>query len=198
MIRINIATKLFLGFLGIICLNAFFVLIFAKLSSLNNIASILKKQNEIKNIFLQVSSLHSQQERSRLIYSTIGKDESAENFKKTGSQINILLDSVFSGTRTILLLDSTVSTNKSYNPDLLFLKEKILNSISDNNTLYNQKFDAFLAAKKDNKPPVLLALEAVIDTADSNFRAGIESTHLFIDSQNMSRIREIEKRINNV
>ncbi len=198
MIKIRIATKLFLGFLGIICLNVFFVLIVSKLSSLNSIASILKKQNEIKNNFLQISSLHSQQERSRLIYSTISKDESAENFLQKGVQINTILDSVLTSIDAILLLDSAVSAHKSYNPDILRLKETIEKNISVNSAKYNEKFADFLAAKKNNNIPASQLLDTVIDTADSNFKAGIEATHSLIDSQNMSRIKEIEKRIDNV
>ena len=135
--KINIAPKLFSAFLLVICLNAFFVVVVSKFSSLNNIASILKRQNEIKNKLLQISSLHVVQSKSRLIFREIGLDESAESFRKTGSQITLMIDTVLSNIRTVVILDSIVSNNNSNDPELLALRRSFSEKVSENNKKYN-------------------------------------------------------------
>lgn len=196
--KITIATKLFLGFLVIICLNAFFVIVVSKFSSLNNIASILKSQNEIKNRLLQISSLHVTQAKSRLIFSEIGLQESAQGFKETGTRVTSMIDSVLSDIRTIIVLDSIVSDNDTIDSGLKQLRLSIDEKVAKNNKTYNEKFDEYLVVKSGQDANKIKLINAVIDTADSNFRVGLRVTHSMIDNQNQARIREIGQRIDNL
>ncbi len=196
--KMNIATKLFLGFLVIICLNAFFVLIVSKLSLLNNIASIVKKQNEVRNILLQVGTLHATQERSRLIFGTIGKGESAENFRKSGLQATEMVDSVFKNLRTIIVLDSMVSNTGLRNYDLERLISITNQEVVKNNLVYNQAFSEYVLERNTQKPAKKKYLNTLIDTANIKLRAGLLVTDSIIDYQTTTRIKEIETRIDNV
>lgn len=196
--KLNIATKLFLGFFLIICLNAFFVIIVSKFSSLNNIASILKSQNEIKNKLLQISSLHTTQSKSRLIFDEIRLAESAEKFKKTGAQITQMIDSVLTDIRTIIVLDSIVSDHDTIDPGLKELRASLDKNVAKNNTIYNEKFDELLVIKSSKNTSKIRIINGIIDTADSNFRAGLLMTYSLIDDQNKSRLKEIGQRIDNL
>lgn len=196
--KFNIATKLFLGFLVIICLNALFVIIVSKFSSLNNIASILKSQNEIKNKLLQISSLHVTQAKSRLIFSEIGLEESAESFKETGKRVTSMIDSVLAGIRTIIVLDSIVSDNDTIDPGLKELRVSLDKNVAESNKNYNERFNEFLVIKSDRDTNKINLVNAIIDTADSNFREGLRLTHSMIDNQNKARVKEIGQRIDNL
>ncbi len=196
--KMNIATKLFLGFLVIICLNAFFVLIVSKLSLLNNIASIVKKQNEVKNILLQVGTLHATQERSRLIFGTIGKGESAENFRKSGEYATTMIDSVFRNLRTVIVLDSMVANTGATNPNLEKLIGITYREVVKNNSVYNQAFSEFVVNKNSSNTAKMKFLNTIIDTANNKLKAGLLVTDSLIDHQTTTRIKEIETRIDNV
>ncbi len=196
--KINIATKLFLGFLAVIGLNTFFVLIVSKLSLLNSITSIVKRQNEVKNILLQVSSLHANQERSRLIYKTIGKSESANNFRRTGFQVAEKLRTVQKNLKKIIELDSTVSNTGELNPGLVRLTKVVDDEIVKNNSIYNQGFTEYIAFYDRSNPKKKQLLNAIIDTADTKLRNGLGVTDSLIDRHTMTRIKEIESRIDNV
>ncbi len=196
--KMNLATKLFLGFLVIICLNAFFVLIVSRLSLLTTITSIVKKQNEVKNILLQVSNLHATQERSRLIYGTIGKEESAENFKKTGSQTTQKMEFVLKNLRTIIRLDSIVANTGQVNPRLVRLYSIVNKEIVENNDQYNQGFSEFVALKKTRASSQNKFFNTIIDSADTKLKAGLGVTDSLIDDYTMTSIKEIETRVDNV
>lgn len=205
--KITIATKLFLGFLVIICLNAFFVLVVSRLSSLNIIASILKRQNKAKNTLLRLENLHAKQGRSRLIYGRIGKDEFAENFKKTGAQTIVMIDSILYNLKVILELDSIVSEKHGYDPELLALIKTVNNNIVKHNSDYNRAFSEFVTAKKakyrskSEKAKNLSKkrlLNEIIDTAGTKLKAGLLVTDSLIEYQTVTRIKEIEERIDNV
>ena len=107
--RFNIAPKLFFGFVVIIFLNVFFVVIVSKLTDLNVIATILKSQNEVKNHVLHISNLHTSQTRSQLIYEKLRKQESADNFNQTGGVVATIIDSALAGLHEICRLDSLVN-----------------------------------------------------------------------------------------
>ena len=196
--KFNIATKLFLGFLVIIALNAFFVIIVSKFSSLNNITSILKSQNEIKNKLLQISSLHVTQAKSRLIFSEIGLVESAESFKETGTLVTSMIDSVLADIRTIIVLDSIVSDKDTIDHALQELRVSLDKNVAQNNKIYNERFDEFLVVTSGTDTSKTNLISGIIDTADSNFRVGLRVTHSLIDNQNKARIREIGQRIDNL
>ncbi len=193
--KMNLATKLFLGFLVIICLNAFFVLIVSRLSLLTTITSIVKRQNEVKNILLQVSNLHATQERSRLIYGTIGKEASAENFKKTGFQTTQKMEFVLRNLKTIVRLDSIVANTGQVNPRLVGLYSVVNEEIVKNNSKYNQAFSEFVALKNPSRRKLF---NAIIDTADTELKAGLSATDSLIDDYTMTSIKEIETRVDNV
>lgn len=196
--KINIAPKLFLGFLVIICLNAFFVLVVSRLSSLNTIANILKKQNEVRNALLQARNQHADRKRSRFIYNNIGNEESVKNFTKTGAEITEKIDSVLQILNVILELDSMGSEKKTYSPTLIALVEKVEKDIKRNNEVYNHAFQEYVKHKESRSNLKLRLLNTIIDTADSSLKTGLDYVDPLIEDLTRSRIKEIENRVSNV
>ncbi len=196
--RINIGTKLFIGFLIIICLNAIFVMVVSKLSSLNNITSILKKQNEIRNTLLHIENFHNNQERSRLIYGSIGEDKFANKFITTGEQINSLIDSVLYDLITIKELDTLVKEKNSSDSGLIQLSAAVTDQIIKNNIIYNGSFKQRATIKKPRDSTKLNQIDSIINAADSNFKEGLAVADSLTKEQTRLRIKEIEKRIDNV
>lgn len=196
--RINIGTKLFLGFLIIICLNVIFVFVVSKLSHLNNITTILKKQNEIRNTLLHVEGFHSNQERSRLIYRTIGEDKYADIFKETNLQVSSLIDSVQYDLLAIEELDSIVKEDEKPNSELIALKKAVDSSIVKNNNIYNSAFAKLATIKKPGDSIKIKQLDSITDTANANLKIGLKVADSLIKIQTGTRIKEIEKRIDNV
>ena len=94
--RVNIASKLFLGFCAVILLNVFYVFIVNQLTDLNGIANILKIQEEVKNRLLKIDSYQSLRRRSRTSYEAIAKSESIQRFQEAGlgidSQVTLMDD----------------------------------------------------------------------------------------------------------
>lgn len=195
--KINIASKIFLGFLLIVCLNAAFVLIVSKLTSLNKIVSIVKKQSEIKNSLLHATSLHLKQNTSRIVLGTVNK-ASTEYFKTTGDMLTGLIDSILTDLRGVVSLDSLVSEQYGENSELLALVVTV-DSISRYNKIYNQAFSEFLNIKNvKNNRNKRKVLNSIIDTADTRLKTGFAGTDSLIEQHTMARIKEIENRIDNV
>ncbi len=196
--RINIGTKLFLGFLIIICLNIIFVMVVSKLSHLNNITTILKKQNEIRNTLLHVEGFHRNQERSRLIYHTIGEDKYADIFKETNIQVNSLIDSMQHDLLAIQDLDSIVNDDIKHNTVFTTLKKTVDSSIVKNNNIYNSAFTKLASLKGRNINSKKRQLDSITDTANANLKVGLRVADSLIKIQTKTRIKEIERRIDNV
>jgi C4-dicarboxylate-specific signal transduction histidine kinase len=205
--RLTISSKLFLGFLCVIFLNGIFVVIVNKLSDLNGLANILKRQDQVKNELLRVASLQSDKRRSRTSFEAIGRTESVENFKQTGRIILQLLDSAGTELHAISQLDSsvfrkTVASTAHYENHVRLLS--LMQSVVHYSTLYDKSF-AMLAFS--GKPPDSLkyvvddnarSLTHVLDSADLFLIKSLKSTDSLIDEQTKSAIRATEQRIDDI
>jgi HAMP domain-containing protein len=205
--RLTISSKLFLGFLFVILLNVTYVVIVNKLSDLNGVANILKRQDEVKNGLLRVANLQSDKRRSLTSYEAIGKSESVENFRQTGRIVLQLLDSVSDEMSVISTLDSAVfhknvagSSHYENHMKLLALMTTVVNNIE----LYDKSF-AQLAFS--GKPPDFMKLISndkgvpltlVLDSADQMVNKSLRETDALIDEQTKSVIKDAERRITEI
>jgi len=206
--RLTISTKLFIGFLCVIFLNIIYVVIVNKLSDLNGIAHILKRQEEVKNQLLQVASLQSDKRRSRTSFEAIGKRESVENFKQSSLVVKKLLDTINIGLNVISVLDSAVF-RKDINSMIHYENHigllTLMDTAAQYNTQYDISFAQFVITGKDGSPVVkdsLLQksayLMALTDTADTKLTSTLKSIGLLIDEQTKIVIKDTERRINDI
>jgi signal transduction histidine kinase len=201
--RINIAPKLFLGFLIIIFLNVFFFAIVSRLSDLNTIANILKRQNVVRNHLLRTVNLHSGRATSRFVYSKLQKAESAAIFQERGALVTQTIDSVLQQLDTLLELDSSVAVRTHPSAGLEELERAVVDHVKKNNDLYNNTFDELVkyTAEEDGSPKAKRRREVaneILDTADTLLQAGLALTDSLIEVQTAQRIKEIESRVSNV
>lgn len=206
--KIRIAPKLFMGFLVIIFLNASFVLVVSKLSDLNIISTILKRQNDIKNYLIQVENLHVSRTRSRFIYEKLGKDESVENFIERGREAEALIDTIQLSLRRIFQLDSTVygreysTTGSAENRDLAGLITTVENELRRNNSIYSNTFEDLVKYRKnqgkDTSASRTKLMNEVLDSADVKINTGLATTDSLVDIQTRACIKQVESYIDNV
>lgn len=205
--RLTISPKLFLGFLFVIFLNVVYVVIVNKLSDLNGVANILKRQDEVKNGLLRVANMQSDKRRSTTSYEAIGKSESVENFRQTGRVVLSLLDSVTGELNLISALDSAVfrknvAGSSHYENHLKLLS--IMTTVVRNTALYDTAFAALAFSRKppDSMKFVLnskgVPLIAVLDSADQQISKSLAATDAMIDEQTKSVIRDAEQRISDI
>jgi signal transduction histidine kinase len=205
--RLTISPKLFLGFLFVIFLNVVYVVIVNKLSDLNGVANILKRQDEVKNGLLRVANMQSDKRRSTTSYEAIGKSESVENFRQTGRVVISLLDSVTGELNLISALDSAVFrknvTGSSHYENHLKLLS-IMTDIVNKTALYDTAFAALAFSRKppDSMKFVVnnkgVPLVAVLDSADRAISKSLAATDALIDEQTKSVIRDTEQRISDI
>ncbi len=200
--KINIAPKLFFGFLIIILLNAFFVLIVSKLSDLNIIADILRRQNEAKNQLVHIGNLHFRQNQSLTIYRDLRKKESASNFFERGRTATQLIDSVLMQLNAAIKADSLTSEQSQRMSDLKPLLDTIKQNVKENNFIYNRAFkELHTYIEKDNpsrSDSRISVLSSVLDSADMGLRKGLATSDSLLDHQTRLRIQEIGTRIENM
>jgi len=199
--RINIAPRLFIGFLIVIFLNVFFLVIVSKLENVNSSSKILKKQNEVKNFLLRLRSLHRGQGTSVISYERIGRLESAGNFKEVSNKIVAVIDSVKTEIDSVNYLDSSITLENRFNPLTLELKtlRNTIENISLYNNIYSNMFDSIVEMHlKNSTSEKILVWRNVMDDADTKFILSLDSVETVIDGQTNLRIKEIETRVSNV
>jgi nitrogen fixation/metabolism regulation signal transduction histidine kinase len=196
--RINIAVKLFLGFLAIVLLNMFYVVTVLKFSDLNSMVYILKKQDWVQQGFQRLSKLHGDRERGRVIFANLANPLSAQKFAETSAELTGLLDSLVVELDSVELLDSVISREKTSDAALVSLVQMVKSHVVKHNLQYTSGF-AELAALTPSQSSVLdkrrtSTLSANIDEADSSFLSDLASVNEQIDTQTRRRIKEIENR----
>ncbi|MFW5785188.1 MAG: HAMP domain-containing protein [Chitinispirillaceae bacterium] len=195
--RVNIAPKLFIGFLVIIFLNVFLFVIVDKTQDLKNIAKILRIQNEIKNSLIRIKTLHNSQDVSAYSFARVGKIESAENFYSVNKDIVSDLDSI------LILLQAADSLDPSDKyghgsypkPDL----NEHIQSISTCNITYNNIFDTLVYVSSDpDAKERTVDLRNAMEETDEMLLRKIESTMDAVEYLAHSHFEEIETRVANV
>ncbi len=199
--RISIAPKLFFGFLIVIFLNVFFLVIISKLENVNSSSKILKKQNETKNLLLRLKTLHRVQGPSVISYERIGRLESANNFKEMSYKILTILDTIKIKIDSVNNLDSSIVTENPYNLNKQELRNlgNTIDNISLYNRIYSNMFDSIVQAHLNfNSTKKINVWKDVQNDADLKLCASLDTAEAVIDLQTDLRIKEIETRVNNV
>lgn len=202
--KLKIADKLFLGFLVVIFLNLFFVLVTSRLTALNSVASILRSQNYIRNSLLQVSANQASQARSKIIFEKIGKIESADNFISTGKLSEILLDSVIGVMDEIIITDSVIDAGA----DMQKADIALLNVLKDSLFLSLEKYSSTVPAIiniqndttiDDKKKEALISESNIINKeADKSIKRALALADSLLENNSLSRISNIEERVSSV
>lgn len=203
--RINIAAKLFLGFLVVIFLNVFFVVVVSKVADLNSITKILKRQNEVKNALLRVGTLHNAQARSCLFFQRLKRTESADNFRELGKSVGQLLDTVVNDLNVIRMIDTMVSPREVQGPErqgLLELVHLVNNRVTKANGLYNRSFENLVglqekSATRERRKQEVLLKEVIAKAADT-LTARLDRAEAALDEQTRIRIKDVEQRVDNI
>jgi nitrogen fixation/metabolism regulation signal transduction histidine kinase len=197
--KLTIFNKLFMGFMVVVLLNSSYVIIVSKLTVMNNITTILKKQNEIKTTLVRIQGLHKSQNISRYIFNQIGSDKNYKTFIENQDTVINKLNDVLQNITSIMVLDSLIQKNKksTSDPTLLFLKKSFAD-ILIYNTRYNTAFVEYSAAKKNKAIAKSNILNTIIDTADTQIKTILHVSDSLIDIQTTTHIQDIEERINDV
>ncbi len=199
--RIPIAAKVFLGFLVVVFLNVFYVVVVFKLSALNNIAHILKKQDSVQQGFLRIQNLHQSRRRLRVIYNGLKNEESVENFRGISSTVSGLLDSLVAQLDSVRLLDSLVTRETTPDPRVARLIQNVRQGAQESNRRYASQLEQLVNAEKIDNPTLRLRkkreVNERIDEADSSFAQTLRNVTRMIDSQTKIRIKDIETRMRN-
>ncbi|MFP4163949.1 MAG: HAMP domain-containing protein [Chitinispirillaceae bacterium] len=195
--RINIAPKLFIGFLVIIFLNVFLFVIVDKTQDLKNIAKILRTHNDIKNSLIRIKTQHNSQDVSAYSFAHVGNIKSAQNFYSVNKIVVSDLDTLRHMLRTAEALDpeDEYGHGNSPKPDL---KEHI-SSIRQHNITYNNIFDTIVYISSDqNVKKQTVKLRKSMEESDKKLLSAIESTMEAVEYLANSHFEEIETRVANV
>ncbi|MBN1576262.1 MAG: HAMP domain-containing protein [Chitinispirillaceae bacterium] len=199
--RITIAPKLFFGFVVIIVLNVFFIVIVSNLENVNSIAAILKRQNDIKNRMLRLKTLHRVQAPSVASFERLGRQESVDNFDHTQREIISLCDSIS------VKLDSindrpagAVDENRStINPTTVQSLKSSMDALRLYNSLYSTMFDSIVQARNNAVPKKKIVVwHEILDSSGTKLTRVIDSAEAILDYQTNERIKEVELRVSNV
>lgn len=201
--KISISAKLFFGFLVVIFLNVFFVVVVSKLTHLNSIATILNRQNAIRNTMLQVSALHSNQDNLYLIFDKLNRRESVDNFLEIGSQINALLDSVSQALAIIQINERVLSQSDwTSSHDIAQLATIINDKILLSNSRYQHSFKSLSeiaqSSNQFQRTATQQELKQAIAEASDTLSRAIASAESLLENQTQEYIKDIESRIDAV
>lgn len=199
--RLNIASKLFLGFLAIVFLNMFYMVVVLRFTDLKTIAHILKKQDWTQQGFLRISNLHDSRRRSHVIFDRIRKEESIDNFRETSHGIAVLLDSMVLQLDSVVLLDSAIASSEGSQTGIRNLASLVHDNVVTYNNQYTRAFSDLIQAAGEPSSVLrkrkILALNKAIARADSGFTSTLGAAKAMVDTQTKLRIRQIENRIDN-
>jgi HAMP domain-containing protein len=202
--RLTIATKLFIGFLCVIVLNAFFIVVVNKMGNVNGIVTILKYQNEVKNNLLRLKTLHRVQGPSIISYQRIGRQESVTNFEGINRNIIRLIDTIKVQIDSIVEMDSRMSSNGEADRTHATIADMVtlLQNVSANNTLYAASFEKIVKLKDLTPSPHTDTIKAlVMDTvskAETIISSELDSAESIMSEQTNTRIKDIGADVTDV
>jgi C4-dicarboxylate-specific signal transduction histidine kinase len=203
--RFTIATKLFIGFLCVIGLNAAFFVIVKKIDITNAIVDILARENEVKNRLLRLKTLHRVQGPSVISYEKIGLQESVENFRGIHRNLVGLIDTINRQLDSIRDIDSQqLSQERNARNQVAASKTvELMGAISFNNKRYSTSFEDLVKRRSIPLQAGIPAAgeKALTDTLDTLERVisnKLDSAESIIREQTNVRIRDIGGDVNNV
>lgn len=202
--RLTIASKLFIGFVCVILLNAFFFVIVTRMDNVNGIVSILRSQNEVKNNLLRLKTLHRVQGPSIISFQSIGRKESVENFKGIHDNILLLIDSIQQQMDEIKHLDSLLVSKKrsSRSLDGLDKTSGFLLNIGSNNKLYSMLFERIVSLRELVKTPQseksMAVLMDSVNLIEQLITTELDSSETVLSEQTNLRIKDIGRDVTNI
>jgi HAMP domain-containing protein len=202
--RLNIASKLFIGFVCVILLNAFFFVIVTRMDNVNGIVNILRSQNEVKNNLLRLKTLHRVQGPSIISYQSIGRQESVDDFNGIHIGILHLIDSIQQQIDSIRHLDSCLVSkgHSTRNREAIARTNGILHDIGSNNKRYSALFERFVALHELVQTPQsgksIPALMDSINMTESLITAELDSAETILSEQTNVRIKDIGHDVTNI
>lgn len=202
--KISITVKLFSGFLVVIFLNIFYVVVVSKLSDLNSIVNVLKHQNEAKNALLRIANLHDARTTLYVIYENLGRIESIDNFKTTSADMDKLIDSVISHFDIISSIDTLVSQDETEYHE----KRRLLGQINEAiylvrqcNSAYTSRVDSLVILSSSPANAERVARKTIlkdsIAVSSDTLGVRIKDAENIIDQQTVLRIKDVGSRIEN-
>jgi HAMP domain-containing protein len=202
--RLNIATKLFIGFVCVILLNTFFFVIVTRIDNVNGIVNILRSQNEVKNDLLRLKTLHRIQGPSILSFQSIGRKESVENFHGIHTNILHLIDSIQQQVDDIKLLDSLLVSKgrSSKNLNATDRTTGLLLNIGSNDKQYSSFFERFVSFHELVRTPQseksMALLMDSINRIEQIITSELDSVETVLREQTAIRIKDIGNDVTNI
>ena len=196
--RLTIATKLFVGFLCVIGLNAAYLFIVYKIDDVNSIVDILKHKNEVQNRLLRLKTLHSVQGTSVISFIKIGRRESVDNFRAINGSVTSLIDTVRQYLDTIINIDSILPDRKLYgrNQNAIGKEMELIKSIAASSAAYSAFFEELAALhdslKRDARKK---EISRSLDSLDIVITREIDSSETVTSEHANRRIRDISRNI---
>jgi C4-dicarboxylate-specific signal transduction histidine kinase len=195
--RLNIATKLFFGFICVILLNALFLVVVGKTENVNGIVDILRRQNEVKNKVLRLKTLHRVQGPSIISYQRIGRQESVQYFRENNQKILLQIDTIGLSIDSIIEIDSRNAPKERFSRNQINMVklQQIMVSIATNNSLYSALFERLV---KSREVPGFVRLDSLrkrildtINTVETGITAQLDTAESVIREQADIRIKDI-------
>ena len=202
--RLTIASKLFIGFVCVIFLNAFFFVIVTRMDNVNGSVSILRSQNDVKNNLLRLKTLHRVQGPSIISFQSIGRKESVENFKGIHDNILLLIDSIQQQMDDIKHLDSLLISKRrsSRSLDGLDKTSGLLLNIGSNNKLYSMLFERIVSLRELVKTPQseksMAVLMDSVNLIEQLITTELDSSETVLSEQTNLRIKDIGRDVTNI
>lgn len=200
----KISNKLFLGFLVVILINLTFVIVLSRLTKLNSVASMMKKQNEIKEHLLLASEFHKSQARSFLIVNKIKNSESFQKFFSEGKNSKLEIDSILSTMETLIGLDLSLDIGKVQREKDIRLSDILHSGIADKNQIYQDIFKQYHLLYLDTSIAVLQkgvlfdSLYSNANDIDSLLAINFEKAAVLNSQNSALRLEDIETQIENI
>jgi signal transduction histidine kinase len=202
--RLTIATKLFLGFLCVIALNALYFVIVNKTDNVNGIVEILRRQNDVKNKLLRLKTLHRVQGPSIISYQRIGRQESVQNFRGINNNVLHLIDTIGLSLDSIIEIDSRLVSEDRFsrNQEIMIKIQQTMQAIAANNNRYSSLFE-HLVKSRDEKPSkaidsLRIRLLDTLNIVESEITTSLDSAEIFVRDQTDMRIKDISSDVMDV
>jgi HAMP domain-containing protein len=197
----SIASKLFLGFLVVIFLNVFFVVVVEKLTDLYTIARALGLQNDVKSTLLRVETLHVSQRTNFLIFQKLKRPESAANVAAIGATMAQHLDTALACLGRIRAADSTVArgriaaaSDSGSGEQLRFVARMVVPACRSYNRLFGE-FAGVWSLPSGSARAMADSLQNAIAATSDSLVARLKLAERLLDDQTRVRLADVQQRI---
>lgn len=199
--RFTIATKLFLGFLCVIGLNAAYLFIVYKINDVKDIVDILKRTDDIKSRLIRLETLHRVRGTSIISFAKIGRQESVDNFRDINKRVSSLLDTLRRDEDSIAAIEMRkLPEQQRLQYDSTIKKRDNLThtSVIDNDRYVNL-FEALVAmrasSQKQHNASVEAAIMDSIEAMDNTIVSELNSEGSILRERTNLRIEEIGRNV---